>query len=113
MLRQRDIKNSVNKTAEEGSVSPLFWNKVMPVEYPDSEEEVLFPFRGINTEMHKSDHNLAPIDGTNDATVMDGDYLIFEQRNKFKYNYLDPNFQPNSKVSWWDLVSIAARWKGL
>lgn len=72
---------------------------MIPVEYPDSEEEALFSFRGINTETHKSDHNLTPVDETNDATVMDGDYLTFEQRNKFKYNYLDPNFQPNSKVS--------------
>ena len=85
----------------------------MPGEYPDSEEEISFPFGGINTETQKSDHNPAPIDETNDATVIDGDYSIFGQRNKFSYNYLDPNFQPNSKVSWWHLVSIAARWKGL
>lgn len=48
------------------------------------------PFTSVT---HKKEHQLTPIHKPKENGI-DNDYLGFEQRNKFEYNYLDPNFIP-------------------
>lgn len=49
--------------------------------------------KSFENEIHRSTHNLVPLDNSTEANVEDG-YTSFEQK-KFKYNYLDPNFLPS------------------
>lgn len=53
----------------------------------------------MTSETHLKEHQLTPINESSEA-LLDNDYLSFTQTNKFKYNYLDPNFLPTNKNSW-------------
>ncbi|XP_057290097.1 ZZ-type zinc finger-containing protein 3-like [Hydractinia symbiolongicarpus] len=54
--------------------------------------------RAMTSETHLKEHQLTPINESSEA-LLDNDYLSFTQTNKFKYNYLDPNFLPTNKNS--------------
>ena len=43
---------------------------------------------------HTKEHELIPLKDSYTTHLNDGNYVAFEQRNNFKYNYLDPNFVP-------------------
>ncbi|XP_065651350.1 ZZ-type zinc finger-containing protein 3 isoform X3 [Hydra vulgaris] len=49
----------------------------------------------VYSEEHTKEHVLIPLKDSNNTHLNDGNYVAFEQCNKFKYNYLDPNFVPS------------------